>query len=152
MRSGASGHNFAGPGNRFWPALHGAGFTPRRLAPEEDARLPELGLGITNLVDRATRAAAELSPQELRAGGVRLEALVLRHRPAVVAVVGIGAWRTAFAEPKATAGRQARTVGGRPAWVLPNPSGLNANHQLPELIERFGELRRFALKTRRGPA
>jgi TDG/mug DNA glycosylase family protein len=152
LRSAESGHNFARPGNRFWPALHGAGFTPRRLAPDEDGLLPQFGLGITNLVDRATRAASELSAEELRAGAVQLEALVARHRPAVLAVVGIGAWRTAFAEPRATVGRQARTVGGRPAWVLPNPSGLNANHQLPELIELFGALRRFALETRRGPA
>jgi TDG/mug DNA glycosylase family protein len=152
LRSAADGHNFARPGNRFWPALHGAGFTPRQLAPHEDGQLPGLGLGITNLVDRPTRAASELSAGELREGAVALEQLARRHRPAVVAVVGIGAWRTAFGEPRAAVGRQERTVGGRPAWVLPNPSGLNAHHQLPELVRLFGELRAFALETRRGPA
>lgn len=150
MRSAQSGHNFARPGNRFWPALHGAGFTPRRLAPEEDGLLPTFGLGITNLVDRATRAASELDDDELRAGAVALEALVRRHRPRVLAVVGIGAYRVGFRRPKATLGLQEERVAGVPVWVLPNTSGLNANHQLPELIRLFADLREFA--SRRPPA
>ena len=150
MRSAETGHNFARPGNRFWPALHGAGFTPRRLSPQEDGLLPSFGLGITNFVDRATRAASELSDEEIRAGAVALEALVRRHRPRVLAVVGIGAYRVGFGRPKATVGLQEETVAGVPVWVLPNTSGLNANHQLPDLIEQFSSLREFAL--RRPPA
>jgi TDG/mug DNA glycosylase family protein len=103
------------------------------------------GLGITNVVDRPSRAASELSDEELRAGAVALEALVRRHRPRVLAIVGIGAWRTGFSRPKATTGLQPETVGGRPVWVLPNTSGLNANHQLPELIRQFSALRAYAL-------
>ena len=148
IRSAEIGHNFARPGNRFWPALHGSGFTPRRLAPEEDGLLPAFGLGITNLVDRPTRAAAELADEELRAGAAELEALVRRHRPHVLAMVGIGAYRTAFGRPKATVGLQEQTVAGVPVWVLPNTSGLNANHQLPQLIEQFAALRAFARERR----
>ncbi len=141
LRSAEVGHHFARPGNRFWPALHGSGFTPRRLAPEEDATLPGYGLGITNLVARPTRAAAELTDAELRAGAAELEALVERYAPRMLAVVGIGAWRTAFGRPRAVLGPQQDTVGGAPVWVLPNPSGLNAHHQLPDLVARFAELR-----------
>ena len=151
LLSAQSGHNFARPGNRFWPALHGAGFTPRRLAPEEDGRLPEFGLGITNLVDRPTRAASELTREELRAGAEAVEALVRRHRPRVLAMVGIGAYRTGFGCPGATVGLQEDTVGGVPVWVLPNTSGLNANHQLPELIRQFSALRAFALQREEAP-
>ena len=143
LRSAEAGHNFARPGNRFWPALHGAGFTPRRLRPEEDVDLPRYGLGITNFVARPTASAAELSDEELRAGAAELEALVARWRPQVVAVVGLGAWRTAFRRPKATIGLQEETLAGVPVWLLPNPSGLNAHHQLPELIRLFGELRHW---------
>ena len=141
MKSAESGHNFARPGNRFWPALHGAGFTPRRLAPEEDGLLPRFGLGITNLVARPSRGEADLSRDELREGAAALEALVSRISPRVLAMVGIGAYRTGFQRPKATLGLQEETVAGVPVWVLPNTSGLNANHQLPELIRLFGELR-----------
>ena len=144
LRSAQAGHHFARPGNRFWPALHLAGFTPRRLAPEEDGELPALGVGITNLVGRPTRAAAELTPEELRAGAGELEALVRAWRPALVAIVGIGAYRTAFGRPKAALGLKEERVGGRPVWVLPNPSGLNANHQLPDLARLYGEARRYA--------
>ncbi len=151
MLSAQTGHNFARPGNRFWPALHGAGFTPRQLAPEEDGLLPSFGLGITNVVDRPSRAASELSDEELRAGAVALEALVRRHRPRVLAIVGIGAWRTGFSRPRATTGLQPETVGGAPVWVLPNTSGLNANHQLPELIRQFSALREFALEREEAP-
>ncbi len=141
LMSAERGHHFARPGNRFWPALHGAGFTPRRLRPDEDATLPAYGLGITNLVDRPTRAAAELSTEELRAGAQALETLMLAFAPRMLAVVGIGAWRTAFGRPRAVLGPQADAVGGVPVWVLPNPSGLNAHHQLPDLVARFAALR-----------
>jgi TDG/mug DNA glycosylase family protein len=144
LLSAERGHHFARPGNRFWPALHRSGFTPRQLAPDEDGLLPQLGLGITNLVARPTRAAAELSDDELRAGAAELDALVRAWRPAVVAVVGIGAWRVGFGRPRAQLGLQPELVGGAPVWVLPNTSGLNAHHQLPDLARRFGELREWA--------
>jgi TDG/mug DNA glycosylase family protein len=140
--SAAVGHHFARPGNRFWKALHRGGFTDRLLAPDEEAELLRRGLGITNLVDRATAGAADLTPEELRAGGRLLAAKVHSARPRVVAVLGVGAYRTAFARPRATVGPQPDPIGGVPAWVLPNPSGLNAHYQLPDLAEAFAELRR----------
>ena len=145
LRSAEVGHHFARPGNRFWPALHRAGFTPRQLAPEEDGDLPALGVGITNLVARPTRAASELTAPELREGAAALGALAARWAPRLVAVVGLTAWRTAFARPKAVVGLQDELVGGRPVWVLPNPSGLNAHHQLPDLARLYGEARAYAL-------
>jgi TDG/mug DNA glycosylase family protein len=144
LRSAEVGHNFARPGNRFWKALHLAGFTPRVLAPEEEVLLPELGLGITNIASRPTRAASELSLGELREGGARLEALVAGLAPRLVAVVGITAYRQAFARPKAVLGLQEERIGGRPVWVLPNPSGLNASHQLPDLARLYAEARVYA--------
>jgi TDG/mug DNA glycosylase family protein len=140
--SAAVGHHFAHPGNRFWKALHLAGLTDRLLAPDEEAELLRLGLGITNLVDRATATAADLTPEELRAGAKRLAAKVARARPAAVAILGVGAYRTAFVAPKATIGPQPDPIGGATAWVLPNPSGLNAHYQLPDLAEAFAALRR----------
>jgi TDG/mug DNA glycosylase family protein len=148
LESARRGHNFARPGNRFWPALYGAGFTPRLLSPEEDRSLPDYGLGITNVVDRASRGAADLSPAELRAGAAQLAALVGRWEPFVVAVVGLGAYRVGFGRPKAAIGLQDERIGGRPAWVLPNPSGLNAHYQLPDLIRLFGELREWVVAAR----
>jgi double-stranded uracil-DNA glycosylase len=145
LRSAEAGHHFARPGNRFWPALHLAGFTPRRLRPEEDFQLPSHGAGITNIVARPTRSAAELSAQELRAGAAELDALVRAWAPGLLAVVGIGAYRTAFARPAAALGLQDERIGGRPVWVLPNPSGLNANHQLPDLARLYAEAREWAL-------
>jgi TDG/mug DNA glycosylase family protein len=144
LRSAEVRHHFARPGNRFWPALHGAGFTPRRLRPEEDRSLPRYGVGVTNLVARPTRAAAELSADELRAGAVELDALVRRWAPRLVAVVGLTAWRTAFGRRDAVLGLQDELVGGRPVWVLPNPSGLNAHYQLPDLARLYGEARSYA--------
>jgi TDG/mug DNA glycosylase family protein len=138
------GHHFARPGNRFWPALHRSGWTPRLMSPDEDGDLPALGIGITNVVDRPTRAAAELSDDELRAGAAALANLVREVRPRVIAVVGIGAYRTGFGKPDATVGLQEEAIGGRPAWVLPNPSGLNAHWQLPALGEEFARLREYA--------
>nr|WP_218860935.1 G/U mismatch-specific DNA glycosylase [Petropleomorpha daqingensis] len=141
LLSAARGHHFARPGNRFWPALHLGGLTPRRLTPDEDAELPRYGLGITNVVDRPTRTAAELTPEELLAGGEALAALVERYRPRAVAILGVTAWRAAFRRPKAVLGLQPERVGGAVTWVLPNPSGLNAHHQLPDLARLYAQVR-----------
>lgn len=144
LYSGATGHHFARPGNRFWPALHLAGFTPRLIKPWEEQRLLKWGLGITNLVARATASASELTRDELRAGRLRLEQKVRRFSPAWVAVVGIGAYRTAFERAGAGPGPQPEHIEGSKLWVLPNPSGLNANHQLPDLVREFRLLSRAA--------
>ncbi|HSB01841.1 MAG TPA: G/U mismatch-specific DNA glycosylase [Anaerolineales bacterium] len=141
LYSGATGHHFARPGNRFWPTLHGAGFTPRLLDPSEERELLTFGYGITNLVPRATATADELSPDELVAGRGRLESKLKRYRPQVVAVLGISAYRTAFARKAATLGRQSEPLGTATVWVLPNPSGLNAHYQLASLVEHFRILR-----------
>jgi TDG/mug DNA glycosylase family protein len=142
LYSAATGFHFARPGNRFWPALHAAGFTPRLFHPSENQRLLELGYGLTNLVNRATAAADELSPAELAAGGKVLTAKVRRFQPRVVAFVGMGAYRSAFGRPRATLGRQAAPLEGAEVWVLPSPSGLNANYQLPDLVKLLSGLRK----------
>ena len=142
LYSGATGHHFARPGNRFWPVLHRAGFTPRLLAPWEERELLGWGYGITNLVARATATAAELRREEFLAGAKRLERKVERYEPAWVAVVGIGAYRAAFGRPKAVIGPQAERIGPAGLWLVPQPSGLNANHQMPELTAAFAALRR----------
>jgi TDG/mug DNA glycosylase family protein len=139
-----AGQHFARPGNRFWPALHRSGFTPRQLDPSEQAKLLPLGLGVTNVVARASAAAAELSVVELRAGGEQLVARVERYAPAYLAVLGVTAYRTAFGEPKAGLGLQPRTIGTTAVWVLPNPSGLNAHYTPDRLAEMFAELRSAA--------
>lgn len=167
LYSGATGHHFARPGNRFWPALWRSGFTDRLLAPYEQSLLPPYGLGITNLVDRATARADELTEEELRAGGERLAALVAHVSPAYVAVAGVTAYRTAFGSRRTSIGPQPGTI--RPAgqgagsetlrpshspagpsevtglrsriWVLPNPSGLNASWSLDRIAGEFGRLR-----------
>ncbi|SDE97733.1 G/U mismatch-specific uracil-DNA glycosylase [Blastococcus aurantiacus] len=141
LMSAERGHHFARPGNRFWPALHLAALTPRRLTPDEDRELPRYGLGVTNLVDRPTRTAAELGREELTAGAAALAELVARYRPGVLAVLGIGAYRLAFERPRAGLGRQPEQIGGARTWVVPNPSGLNAHFQLPDLARLYGELR-----------
>jgi TDG/mug DNA glycosylase family protein len=141
LMSADRGHHFARPGNRFWPALHLAGLTPIRLTPEQDRELTRYGLGVTNLVDRPTRAAAELTADELRAGAGALADLVARYRPRVVAVLGITAWRTAFDRPKAVLGLQPERVGGALTWAAPNPSGLNAHYLLPDLAAFYRRLR-----------
>ncbi|GAA4418385.1 G/U mismatch-specific DNA glycosylase [Actinokineospora soli] len=141
LYSAATGRHFARPGNRFWPALHLSGFTPRLLGPQEQDLLPGFGLGVTNLVARATARADELSPAELVSGGERLRALVEEYRPRVVAVVGVTAYRVAFGMPDARVGARPETVGPAAVWVLPNPSGLNAHYQLPELAAEFRVLR-----------
>jgi len=139
--SAAVGHHFARPGNRFWKTLHLAGFTDRLLAPDEEAELLRLGLGIINLVDRATATAAALTPEELRAGAERLAAKVVSAQPKVVAILGVTAYRTAFARPRAAIGPQPTPIAGARAWVLPNPSGLNAHYQLQDLAAAFATLR-----------
>ena len=141
LMSAERGHHFARPGNRFWPALHLAGLTPRRMTPDEDGELPRYGLGVTNLVDRPTRTAAELSREELRAGVSGLARLVEEHRPRVLAVLGVSAYRLAFERPRAVLGEQPERVGSAVTWVAPNPSGLNAHHQLPDLARWYARLR-----------
>lgn len=141
LYSAAIGHHFGRPGSRFWPALHLGGFTPRQLLPFDERELLPLGYGITNIVRRATAMADELKRQELVAGGLRLRAKVRRYRPRIVAVLGIGAYRAAFGANEARMGRQAGPLEGAVAWVLPNPSGLNAHYPLPELARMFRELR-----------
>ena len=140
LYSGATGFHFARPGNRFWTVIHLAGFTDRVLAPSEGALLLGRGLGITNLVGRTTATADELTPDELRAGGARLRALVAEVGPSWLAIVGISAYRVAFGAPGAPVGRQTATIGATRLWVLPNPSGLNAHYQLPALVEAFAAL------------
>jgi len=141
LYSAAVGHHFARPGNRFWPTLHGAGFTDRLLSPAEDGRLPAYGLGCTNLVPRATARAEELDAAELRAGAEALRDLILRVRPAWLAVLGVGAYRSAFRRPGAATGPQPELVAGTAVWLLPNPSGLNAHYQLPDLVAEYARLR-----------
>lgn len=138
--SAATGHHFARPGNRFWPVLHEAGFTPRLLRPAEQDELPRWALGITNLVARATARADELSDAELIRGGEILRAVVEQHRPTWLAVVGIGAFRTAFGDRFATVGPQEPTIGSTRIWVLPNPSGLNAHWTRPALTGEYARL------------
>jgi len=141
LYSAATGWHFARPGNRFWPALHVSGFTPRQLKPSEQEELTRYGLGITNVAPRATAQAAELTRAELVAGGQRLQALVAARRPNYVAILGVTAYRTAFARPKALIGPQPAPLETAHLWILPNPSGLNASWQLPRIAEAFRELR-----------
>src|SRR5262249_2940153 len=128
LYSGAVGHHFARPGNRFWPALELSGFTAARLSPFQESHLLDRGVGITNIVPRTTARADELPPDEPRRGAERLAAKVRRYRPAFVAVLGITAYRAAFDRPEAKLGLQRETLSGAKLWVLPNPSGLNAHH------------------------
>lgn len=137
-----SGHHFARPGNRFWPALHLGSFTPRLFSPAQERELLPLGYGITNLVGRASATADELSKEEYAAGGERLAAKVLAYTPEVLAVLGVGAYRSAFGRPRAALGRQVETIGNTVVWVLPNPSGLNAHYTLAGLGAVFAELHR----------
>lgn len=141
LYSGATGHHFARPGNRFWPTIYGAGFTPRLLSPFEELELLSLGYGITNLVPRATATADELAPEELVVGRKRLESKIKRYQPRLVAALGIGAYRTAFQERTAILGLQNKLISNARVWVLPNPSGLNAHYQLADLVEQFRILR-----------
>jgi double-stranded uracil-DNA glycosylase len=144
LYTAAIGRHFGRPGNRFWPALFAGGFTPRLFSPFESDLLLDLKLGITNVVDRATARADELTNDELRAGGKRLEAKVKRFRPTVVAFVGIGPYRIVSGIKDASVGLQQNLFGGSHAWVLPNPSGLNAHYQPAALAQLFGDLRLWA--------
>lgn len=144
LYTAAVGHHFARPGNRFWPALYAAGFTDRVLSPFDERELLQRGYGITNVVPRTTASADQLTREEIIAGGERLRAQVLRYQPRVLAVLGVGAYRTAFNRPKAAVGLQAETIGGTSLWVLPNPSGLNANYQPAALARLFAELKQFS--------
>ncbi len=141
LYSGATGNHFARPGNRFWPALHLSGFTPRQLHPSEKEELLALGLGITNVVDRTTARADELMREEMVAGGRKLQRKVLRSEPRYLAVLGLGAYRIAFGVKNAQVGPQDESIGRTKVWLLPNPSGLNAHYQLPALAEEFARLR-----------
>ena len=141
LYSGATGHHFARPGNRFWPALYAGGFTDRLLSPFEEHELLTKKYGVTNVVERATATAAELSDEEIIEGGRRLQAKVRRMRPKFLAVLGVGAYRTAFGRPKAGLGLQPETIGETALWVLPNPSGLNAHYQPKDLARLFSEFR-----------
>jgi TDG/mug DNA glycosylase family protein len=140
LYSAATGHHFARPGNRFWPALHRAGFTSRQLHPSEQFTLPAVGLGITNVVARATARADELSPAELTEGGAILAALAAQWCPRYLAILGVTAYRAAFGRPKAALGLQPEPIGGVPVWVLPNPSGLNAHYTVDTLAAAYAEL------------
>ena len=141
LYSAATGWHFARPGNRFWPALHASGFTPRQLKPSEQQELTRYGLGITNIAPRATAQAAELTAEELREGGQRLMALVAARRPAFVAILGVTAYRIAFARPKALSGPQSDCLATARLWVLPNPSGLNAHTSVSSLAQDMRTLR-----------
>lgn len=141
--SGAVGHHFAHPGNRFWKALHLSGFTDRQLAPSEERLLLDFGIGITNLVNRTTAAAVDLDSEELRKGAASLEEKVRRLRPKTVAILGMGAFRVAFGQPHAKAGRQAPALGGAVVWVVPNPSGLQAAYGLDKVVDELRALRNF---------
>ncbi len=141
LYTAAVGHHFARPGNRFWKALYEAGFTERLLSPFEERELLQLGYGVTNVARRATAVADSLTSEEVVEGGRQLAKKVRRYRPRILAVLGMGAYRLAFAQPHATVGRQQLMIGNSVLWVLPNPSGLNANYQQPELTRLFRELK-----------
>lgn len=141
--SGAVGHHFAHPGNRFWRALHLAGFTDRQLDPAEEHLLLHNGIGITNLVNRTTVAAVDLDADELRQGAISLERKVRRLRPKTVAFLGMGAFRVAFRRPLAAAGRQPELLAGADVWMLPNPSGLQASYGLDQVVDQLRSLREF---------
>jgi double-stranded uracil-DNA glycosylase len=144
LYSAATGHHFARPGNRFWPALHQSGFTSRQLRALEQPLLLDLGLGITNVVARATARADELAAAELRAGGQTLAALADELGVSWLAILGVTAYRTAFELPRAVVGPQDGRLGGARVWILPNPSGLNAHWSAAGLAEEFGKLRAAA--------
>jgi TDG/mug DNA glycosylase family protein len=141
LYTAAVGHHFARPGNRFWPSLYAAGFTYRLLSPFEERELLKSGYGITNIAQRATATADQLPREELVAGGKQLVAKVRRYQPEFLAVLGVGAYRVFFNNPRATLGPQKETIADTAVWVLPNPSGLNAHYQQRDLTQLFNELK-----------
>ena len=141
LYSGATGHHFARPGNRFWPVVHAAGFTDRLLSPFDEQELLKRGYGITNIVNRTTANAAELSLSELEEGARRLTKTVFKYKPQIVAVLGVEAYRKAFGRRDAILGLQEERIGDSRVWILPNPSGLNAHYQLKDLTKLFKQLR-----------
>jgi TDG/mug DNA glycosylase family protein len=141
LYSGAVGHHFARPGNRFWPVLHAAGFTDRLISPFEERELLKRGYGITNIVRRSTANAAELSLSELQEGARHLTKSVLKYKPRILAVLGVEAYRKAFAQRNAVLGPQDERIGDAVVWILPNPSGLNAHYQVKDLAELFKKLK-----------
>ena len=144
LYTAAIGHHFGRPGNRFWPVIHQSGFTPRLYSPYEDNDLLELGYGVVNVVNKATATADQLTREELLAGGASLRKKVLKYKPQILAVLGMGAYRTAFQQPQAAIGEQTERIGPTRVWVLPNTSGLNANFQMPALVKLFGKLKAAA--------
>jgi TDG/mug DNA glycosylase family protein len=144
LYTAAIGHHFGRPGNRFWTALHRAGFTTEQFSPYGERELLDLGIGITNVVNKATRVAEELSPGDLRSGGAALVRAVRRYRPMILAVLGLGAYRSAFGRPKAVIGPQSETIAGTRVWVLPNPSGRTASYQMDALEQLFRSVREDA--------
>lgn len=151
LYTAAIGHHFGRPGNRFWTVLHRSGFTDRVLSPFEERELLALGLGVTNIVNEATRVAEELTTEELRGGRATLERKVRRYRPRILAVLGLGAYRTAFERRRAQVGPQDAPMGSTKVWVLPNPSGRTASYQMDALAGLFVDLRRAAGLTRSRP-
>lgn len=141
LYTAAVGHHFARPGNRFWPALHKSGFTDRLVSPFEERELLQSGIGLSNVVPFATASAAELTRADFIAGGRRLASKVKSYGPKIIAILGVGAYRQAFYQPKAQIGEQPERIHDARVWVLPNPSGLNANYQLPQLVKLFEQLR-----------
>jgi TDG/mug DNA glycosylase family protein len=146
LYSAAVQHHFARPGNRFWRTLHAAGFTDRVLLPSEQAELLARGIGLTNVVSRASASADELTPEEYRLGSARLRRKLRRHRPRIIAFLGLGAYRIAARQPQAVVGCQTELFAGIVAWALPNPSGLNAHYPLAELARCYAELARAVRK------
>lgn len=140
LYTAAVGHHFARPGNRFWPVLHLSGFTERLLLPYEERELLKMGYGITNVVERATASADELSREEYIEGGRLLEKKLLKYKPEYIAILGVGAYRTAFNISEAKVGLQTEKIGVTSVWVLPSPSGLNAHYQKHQLAELFRQL------------
>ncbi|MSR32987.1 MAG: G/U mismatch-specific DNA glycosylase [Gemmataceae bacterium] len=141
LYTAAIGKHFGRPGNRFWPALHAGGFTPRLFSPFEQRWLLPLGYGLTNLVNRATTRADEVTAEELTQGAAILRTKVKRFQPAWVAVLGLTSFRLAFARPRAKTGPQEENLASARLWVLPNPSGLNAHFTPRQLADLFQQLR-----------
>jgi len=150
LYTAAIGHHYGRPGNRFWPSLHAGGFTPRLLDPSEELELLPLGYGLTNVVARASAGENDLTSDEIRAGGKILRRKVLKYRPRVLAVCGLGAYRVAFDRPKAVVGPQEDHIGETKLWALPNPSGLNAHYQVSNLAVLFRTLREFVEESTTG--